>query len=116
MVQVTFLSPKMRDKLTVDVEAGDGRTLLSVMREFEVPGLCRCEEGQCGTCAVKVVPRRDKGAAKSVTLSAREKRALLKRGKISNWQYGEAVLADMPPLWRLACQYMVRDEAILVAF
>lgn len=31
-------------------------------------------------------------------------------------KYDSDVLKDMPPLWRLACQYQVKDEDILVAF
>lgn len=119
MAEVTFLSLKMSDRVTVNVEAGQGRTLLSLMREFRIPGYCRCEEGKCGSCAVKVVPRRGKSGqagAKSVTLNSREKSALLKRGKLSRQQYDKAAIADMPPLWRLACQYVVGDEPILVAF
>jgi len=116
MAEVTFLSLKMSDRVTVNVETGRGRTLLSLMREFRIPGYCRCEEGKCGSCAVKVVPRRSQAEAKSVTLNNQEKRALLKRGKLSRQQYEENTIADMPPLWRLACQYVIGDEPILVAF
>lgn len=116
MAEVTFLSLKMHDRLTVDVEPGQGRTLLSLMREHSVPGYCRCEEGKCGSCAVKIVPRPGQTGAKDVSLNSREKRALLKRGKLSREQYEQDAIADMPPLWRLACQFVVGDEPILVAF
>jgi ferredoxin len=104
------------DRVTVNVDDRQGRTLLSLMREFRIPGYCRCEEGKCGTCAVKVVPRRAQPEARSITLNSREKRALLKRGKLTQQQYEKDAIADMPPLWRLACQYVVGDEPILVAF
>ncbi len=116
MAEVTFLTLKLPDRYTVNVDPAQRRTLLSLMREFRIPGYCRCEEGRCGSCAVKVLPRPGRPGARRVTLSGREKRALLKRGKISRQQYETDVLADVPPLWRLACQYVVGDEPILVAF
>jgi ferredoxin len=116
VAEVTFLSLKMSDRITVNAETGQGRTLLSLMREFRIPGYCRCEEGKCGSCAVKVLPRPGQAGAKRITLSSREKRALLRSGKLSRQQYEQEATADMPPLWRLACQFVVGDEPILVAF
>ena len=116
MIEVTFLSMKMRDRVTVNVKRDEQRTLLSLMREFRIPGYCRCEEGKCGSCAVKILPRPGQPGAKAVSLSEKEKRALIKRGKYSSAQLKQPSVPDMPPLWRLACQYVVGDEPILVAF
>lgn len=49
-------------------------------------------------------------------LTEKEKTALRLAGKISQEQIADAEITDLPSLWRLACQYIVRDEDILVRF
>lgn len=116
MAAVTFLNPGLRDKIRISVPAGRNATLLELAREQDVPLRCRCKKGICGTCAVKVVPLRAEAAPRQVRLSWQEKALLLRAGKLSQSQFDNEALADMPPLWRLACQFQVPDEDILVAF
>ena len=114
MVTVTFLTPPMRDKLVVEVPENARLTLLNLMKRFNLPKDCVCGEGKCGSCAVKVVPMRS--IAKMVCLSDIERKKLLLSGKLSREESELQLLKDIPPRWRLACQYVVADEPVLVAF
>ena len=49
-------------------------------------------------------------------LTEKEKTVLRLAGKITKAQIEEAEVKDIPPPWRLACQFIVRDEDILVKF
>lgn len=91
------------------------RTLLSLASKLRLSLRCMCREGACGTCAVKVAVLQSRDGSHTVRLSAEEKAVLFKSGKLTREQYESETLADNPPLWRLACQYVVRDEDILVA-
>ena len=116
MGMVTFLTLPLRDRLAVKVNPGDKRTLLSLIKEYNLPKECTCGEGKCGTCAVKVAPLRRQIGPRTVKLSDEERDTLFMAGKISKQQYESGMLPDIPPLWRLACQYVVADEEIMVAF
>jgi uncharacterized 2Fe-2S/4Fe-4S cluster protein (DUF4445 family) len=117
VANVTFLTPGYHRETTVEVPLRGWRTLLSLARQHAVPLRCDCRKGRCGTCAVKVaVLNRDHGPGR-VRLGRKEKAVLYKAGKLTRAQYESKSLADTPPLWRLACRYVVRDrdEDILVA-
>lgn len=115
MANVTFSSPALKKDLTVYATAGDCRTLLSVAQEHKVPIHFECQNGECGSCVVQVeilANRKPMG----VHLTEKEKTVLKLAGKITQQQIERAELDDLPPPWRLACQYIVRDEDILVKF
>lgn len=115
MGTVTFLKPSLRDPLTVNVRSQEHRTLLSLLTQFKLFDDCTCGKGRCGECAVKVAPVAHGTKSRPVRLSAQEKTVLFNAGKLTREQYeADAVLAS-PALWRLACQYVVRYEEILVA-
>ncbi len=114
MVTVTFLTPPMREKIVVEVPDNARFTLLNLMKRFNLPKQCVCGEGRCGACAVKVVPMRS--SAKMVNLNDVERRELFLAGKLTREESELAELKDIPPRWRLACQYIVADEPVLVAF
>jgi len=115
MGTVTFLKPSLRDSLTVNVRSQEKRTLLSLLTQLKLFDDCTCGQGRCGQCAVKVAPVAHGYALRPVRLNDREKSVLFRAGKLTREQYeADAVLAS-PALWRLACQYVVRYEEILVA-
>lgn len=119
MAAITFLNPGMKDKVLVVIPHGSRATLLKLAKELMLPLRCGLESGNCGTCgncAVKVVPLHHPHGMGTVRMGEREKNILFMAGKLSWQQYESDVLKDMPPLWRLACQYQVKDEDILVAF
>lgn len=115
MANVTFSSPRMKKDLTVYAVAGDTRTLLAVAKANHVPLDFECENGECGSCQVRVTVLSDK-APYGVALTEKEKAVLRFAGKITAEQITAAETQDMPPPWRLACQFIVRNEDILVNF
>ncbi|NNM83164.1 MAG: (2Fe-2S)-binding protein [Burkholderiales bacterium] len=115
MPNVTFSSPKLKKDITVYATAGDCSTLLSVAREHSIPVDFECENGECGSCAVQVIVLENKTPL-GVNLTEKEKIALKLSGRISNEQIEAAERSDVPPPWRLACQFIVRGEDILVKF
>ncbi|MDR3391285.1 MAG: 2Fe-2S iron-sulfur cluster-binding protein [Sulfuriferula sp.] len=114
MGNVTFLGMKLSDRVEVDVACDAGGSLLDLALEHRIPLPCDCMRGNCGACAVKVAPLRCETSM--IRLSDRERYLLLTAGKISKVQYHANSLPDHPPLWRLACEYQVADEKIMVAF
>jgi ferredoxin len=115
MANVTFSSPKMKKDLTVYATAGDRRTLLSVAKEHKVPVNFECENGECGSCQIQVIILEDRRPL-GINLTEKEKGVLKLAGKITSKQIEDAETNDVPPPWRLACQFIVRDEDILVKF
>jgi ferredoxin len=115
MANVTFSSPAMNKDVTVYATAGDCNTLLAVAQTNKLPIHFECENGECGSCAVEVSILSNRQPM-GMHLTEKEKVALKLAGKISREQIEQAELTDTPPPWRLACQYIVRDEDILVKF
>ncbi|MDD2915846.1 MAG: 2Fe-2S iron-sulfur cluster-binding protein [Gallionella sp.] len=115
MANITFSSPKLKKDITVYATAGDTNTLLSVAKENKIPLDFECENGECGSCAIQVSVLGNKQPL-GVSLTEKEKTALKLAGKITKEQIEAAENGDVPPPWRLACQFIVRNEDILVKF
>ena len=112
MGSVIFLGMQLADRVRVDFAAGS--SLLDIAIRNQIPLPCDCMRGNCGTCAVKVVSLQQD--TRMIKLTDRERELLREVRKISNVQYYAESLPDHPPLWRLACEYRVTDESIMVAF
>jgi ferredoxin len=115
MANVTFSSPRMKKDLTVYAVAGDTQTLLAVAKQHKVPLDFECQNGECGSCLLQVSVLSNKTPT-GVALTEKEKTVLRFAGKITAAQIEDAELRDIPPPWRLACQFIVRNEDILVKF
>ena len=115
MASVTVLKPDMGEALTVEVRSQEKRTLLSLLTQMRVFDPCVCERKLCGECAVKVVPKSHGREPRPVQLDAYERTVLLEAGKLSREQYEAKAIPAAPSLWRLACQYVLRYEEIIVA-
>lgn len=115
MANVTFTSPRMKKDLTLYAVAGDTDTLLSVAQKNKVPLDFECQNGECGSCAIQVQVLTGKTPI-GVALTEKEKVALKLAGKITQAQIEDAETNDRPPPWRLACQFIVRHEDVLVTF
>ena len=115
MATVTFLRKNFTRALEVEVRSQEYRTLLSLIRQFKLNDGCHCGQGQCGNCAVRVMPVSTSHEARPVRLESREKAILLKAGKLTREQYEADKIPTTQGLWRLACQYMVRYDDIFVA-
>jgi ferredoxin len=115
MANVTFTSPRLPKDVTVYAVAGDTHTLLSVAKQHKVPLNFECENGECGSCLIQVSVLSGK-APVGMSLTEKEKTVLRYAGKITQAQIEDAETNDRPPPWRLACQFIVRHEDILVTF
>lgn len=114
MGNVTFLTPPFIEQLVTSV-APHGRTLLELAGTFDVRLHTECRKGRCGACAVKVAVLGSSRSGRPVRLTKEEKKILFDAGKLTREQFEAEDLTASGPLWRLACQYVVRDEEILVA-
>ncbi|HYA76481.1 MAG TPA: 2Fe-2S iron-sulfur cluster-binding protein [Burkholderiaceae bacterium] len=115
MALVTFTSPALKKDVTVYATAGDTHTLLAVAKAHKIPLHFECEDGKCGSCAVEVTVLANKRPI-GINLTEKEKTGLRLAGRITKEQIEAAETQDLPPPYRLACQFIVRDEDILVRF
>jgi len=114
MATVTFLRKNYTRAAAIEVRSQEYRTLLSLIRQFKLSEGCHCGQGQCGNCAVQVVPVSSTRARREVRMDPQEKIILFKAGKLTQEQYDADKMPASPALWRLACQYTVRYEDIFV--
>jgi rubrerythrin/ferredoxin len=115
MANVTFSSPVMPRDVTVYAVAGHRGTLLAIAKAHKIPIPFDCQDGECGSCQVTVTPLSN-SKRMGIALTEKEKELLRQLGKITKQEIMDAEVNDMPPRVRLACQYFVRDEDILVTF
>lgn len=115
MATVTFLRKNYTRLMSVEVRSQEYRTLLSLIRQFKLSERCHCNQGECGNCAVQVVPVQAGDEQRELRLEKREKTILYSAGKLTQQQYEAAQVPAASVPWRLACQYMVRYEDIFVA-
>lgn len=115
MANVTFSSPLLNKDLTVYAVAGDTSTLLKVAQKNKIPLPFECEDGECGSCVMEVQELSDKPFM-AQSLTEKERATLLASGKLTKAQIEAAEVGDRPPPFRLACQFIVRHEDILVKF
>jgi len=114
MPNVTFESPLLHKNLTVYAVAGDTSTVLAVAEANKVPIPHDCRDGECGSCLIEVVTL--SGKTMGSLLTEKEKAQLKSLGRISAEEIRQAEVEDVAPRFRLACQYVVRDQDILVRF
>ncbi len=115
MALVTFTSPEFRDKTVYATAGSHTQTVLKLARENKIQINFECEDGECGTCAVKVSSLDSKGRMGG-PLTEKEKTVLRETGKISKEEMEQMIVDDLPSPWRLACQMIVRDEDIRVEY
>lgn len=115
MANVTFSSPSLKKDVTAYAVAGDTHTILSVAKKNDVKIPCQCEDGECGSCLIKVTVLGDKKPY-AVNLTEKEKLTLSVNGKLTKELIEKMETDDLPPPYRLACQFIVRNEDILVEF
>lgn len=115
MANITFSSPIMvRDK-TVYAVAGDTKTILALAEQNQIPIPFDCRDGNCGSCLIEITYLDDK-TPMSLALTEKEKARLKELGVLTAEEIAEAEVNDLPPRYRLACQYIARHEDIRVAF
>ncbi|CAH2601034.1 Ferredoxin-5 [Rhodovastum atsumiense] len=115
MPVVTFTSPTLHRDVRAYATAGDTHTLLSVAEKNGVKLPHDCRDGECGSCLIKVDYVEGKPKM-GMALTEKEKDRLKEMGRITQAQIEDAEVRDIPPPYRLACQFVVRDEEIIVTF
>lgn len=116
MANVTFSSPVMPRDLTVYAVAGHRGSLLGLAKEHKIPMPFHSEKEECdGSCLIEV-KHLSQDTRYAIALTETEKEMLRQLGKITPQEVMDAEVNDMPPRFRLACQYVVRNEDIVVCF
>ncbi|MFM8444294.1 MAG: 2Fe-2S iron-sulfur cluster-binding protein [Methylococcus sp.] len=115
MALVTFSSPGYRDKTIYAVAGSHTQSLLKLALENKIPIRFECQDGECGTCLVRVTSV-DKKERMGGPLTAKEVSVLRSLGKLSEQDVETMAVTDLPTEWRLACQMIVRDEDIVVNY
>jgi ferredoxin len=105
----------MQRNRKVEAVAGNRTTLLGVAKENNIKIPFECEDGECGSCMVKIT-HLDGDRVKGVMLTEKEANVLKSIGRLSKHEEERANLKDLPPTFRLACQAVVTDEDLLVQF
>jgi len=116
MALVTFSSPEYRDKTVYAVAGSHTQTILKLALENKIPINFECEDGECGTCVVKVSSIDKKHERMGGPLTEKEKTVLRETGKLTAEELEKMIVDDLPSEWRLACQMIVRDEDIRVEY
>ncbi|QPK61749.1 2Fe-2S iron-sulfur cluster binding domain-containing protein [Methylomonas sp. LL1] len=116
MALVTFTSPEYRDKTVYAVAGSHTQTVLKLALENKIPIQFECEDGECGTCIVKVSSIDKKNQRMGGPLTEKEKTVLKQLGKVTQAELEQMIVDDLPSEWRLACQMIVRDEDIRVEY
>lgn len=116
MALVTFTSPEYRDKTVYAVAGSHTQSILKLALENKIPINFECEDGDCGTCLVKVSSIDKKHQRMGGPLTEKEKSVLKQLGKVTQAELEQMIVDDLPSEWRLACQMIVRDEDIRVEY
>ncbi|TVR97530.1 MAG: (2Fe-2S)-binding protein [Rhodospirillales bacterium] len=112
---IHFAASGVDRTVTIDVAPGERRTLLSVARDHGVPILFNCEAGGCGACLVHV-DTVAVGERPLAPLTEPEKFLLQSMHRLTEHDIEAAQQRGVPPHVRLACQYALGDEEIVVSF
>lgn len=115
MANITFQSPVMQKAKTVYAVAGNTQTILKLAEEHRIPIPFECGDGNCGSCLIEVSPLEDKPKM-GMALTEKEKARLKELQKITPEEIELAEVNDLPPRYRLACQFIARDEDVIVRF
>jgi len=115
MAIVTFSSPLMHKDKAVYAIAGDTKTALALAEENRIPIPFECRDGNCASCLIEVTYD-DPSVKKAIMLTDKEKTTLKDLGKITDAEIEDAEVRDMPPRYRLACQFIARDEDVTISF
>lgn len=116
MAIITFTNPDYRDKSVYAVAGSHTQTILKLAQENKIPINFECEDGECGTCVVKVTSLDKKNQRMGGPLTEKEKKVLQEIGKLTKEEMEQMIVDDLPSPWRLACQMIVRDEDIRVEY
>jgi ferredoxin len=115
MPMITFSSPDYKDKTVYAVAGSHTESVLKIAKANKIPIAFDCQDGECGTCLVKVTGLNNKPRMGGPP-TEKERNLLKALGKLTDAEITQILVDDHPPPWRLACQMIVRDEDILVEY
>lgn len=114
MGYVQFISPRIGGDWSKSCHNRQPMSLLNMARLCNVPLPVHCQNGICGTCAVRVTPQ---GNQQPLCLNGFEKQTLQGLGKLPALLSGADQKPWKGPTWRLACQCIVgTGDQFFVAF
>ncbi len=116
MPNINFSSPDYKDKTVYAVAGSHTETVLKIAKEHKIPIQFECEDGECGSCAIRVTNIDQNKSPMGYHLTEKEKTVLREIGKLSKADLENLIVNDLPSEWRLACQFIPRDEDILVEY
>ena len=122
MADITFTNPEYKDRTVYAVAGSHTKTLLMIAQENKIPIQFDCENGECGSCLIKVKQLDNAGqktpdkAPMGMHLTLKERTVLKELGKLTQEEIDDLITHSRPSEWRLACQFIVRDEDILVEY
>jgi ferredoxin len=116
MALINFTSPEYKDKTVYAVAGSHTETVLKIARTNQIPIKFDCENGECGSCVIRVSSIDKTKPRMGYHLTEKEKSVLLEIGKLTKQEMEQLVVDDMPSEWRLACQFIPRDEDVLVEY
>jgi ferredoxin len=114
MNNVTFSSPSLSHDVTVSTHAGDPGTLLALAKTNRIPIPFDCQDGECASCLVEVEVLNE--STHEFNLTDKETEILKQLGKSIKKDVKSAETHHRAPHFRLACQYVIHDEDIIVKF
>jgi len=115
MALITFSNPEYKDKTVYAVAGSFTETVLKISKENKIPIDFSCGDGECGTCLIKVTSLEHKPRMGG-PLTDKEISVLSQLGKIRKDDVDRMAVDDLPTDFRLACQFVVRDEDVLVEY
>ena len=116
MADITFSSPNYKNKTLYAVAGSHTESILQLARENKIPIDFSCQDGECGTCLVKVTSLEKGKSRMAGPLTDKERKVLVELGKLTQEEIDKMLVDDFPCEWRLACQLIVRDEDLLVEY
>ncbi len=115
MPLITFSSPDYKDKTVYAVAGSFTETVLKIAKTNKIPINFDCGDGECGSCLIRVKYLGDKQPM-GYHLEDKEIEVLRQLGKLSKDELEQLIVDDRPCEWRLACQFIPRDEDIVVEY
>lgn len=115
MANIIFSNPDYKDKTVYATAGSHTETILKIAKENKIPIDFNCQDGECGTCLIKVTRLSLKGPMGG-PLTEKERSVLKTLGKLTEAEIEKMLVDDLPTSWRLACQIIARDEDLLVEY
>ncbi len=116
MADITFSNPEYKDKTVYAVAGSHTETVLKIAKGNRIPVEFDCENGECGSCVIHVTSLDKDKPRMGYHLTEKEKQVLKEIGKLSSEDLEKMIVDDLPSEWRLACQFIPRDEDVLIEY